>query len=301
MLWNFFAKDIINYSSVCITKIKDEHHGQHIDCEICLIKDIKEEKRKNLNKNIESLEKLSLLLEASIKNLKVIFEKIKESKEELKTKIQKIFTKKRNELNEREDELLLEVDKKYDKLFFEEEFIKKNEKLPNKIKISLEKAKIKDSDWNDENKLNLLINDCINIENNIEDINTINKKIESYNISTTIKMEFIPKENDEINNFIKSIKTFGKFFYYNDIFKDSLIIKNNNLYKYNLIEWINPQKKMLTSLLYRKSSNGDSYETFHKLCNNKGVTLTLTEAKEGFIVGGYTPLIWENSGGWLEK
>jgi len=301
MLWNFFAKHIINYASACITKIKDEHHGQHIDCEICLIKDIKEEKRKNLNKNIESLEKLSLLLEASIKNLKVIFEKIKESKEELKTKIQKIFTKKRNELNEREDELLLEVDKKYDKLFFEEEFIKKNEKLPNKIKISLEKAKIKDSDWNDENKLNLLINDCINIENNIEDINTINKKIESYNISTTIKMEFIPKENDEINNFIKSIKTFGKFFYYNDIFKDSLIIKNNNLYKYNLIEWINPQKKMLTSLLYRKSSNGDSYETFHKLCNNKGVTLTLTEAKEGFIVGGYTPLIWENSGGWLEK
>ena len=258
MLWNFFAKHIINYASACITKIKDEHHGQHIDCEICLIKDIKEEKRKNLNKNIESLEKLSLLLEESIKNLKVIFEKIKESKEELKTKIQKIFTKKRNELNEREDELLLEVDKKYDKLFFEEEFIKKNEKLPNKIKISLEKAKIKDSDWNDENKLNLLINDCINIENNIEDINTINKKIESYNISTTIKMKFIPKESDEINNFIKSIKTFGKFFDYNDIFKDSLIIKNNNLYKYNLIEWINPQKKMLTSLLYRKSSNGDS-------------------------------------------
>jgi len=61
----------------------------------------------------------------------------------------------------------LEVDKKYDNMFFEEKFIKQNEKLPNKIKLSLEKSNIEESDWDDKKKLNALINNCINIENNI--------------------------------------------------------------------------------------------------------------------------------------
>ena len=104
------------------------------------------------------MEKLSTLLEESINNLKNIFEKIKENKEEMKLKIQKIFTQLRNILNEREDQLLLEVDKKYDNMFFEEEFIKQNEKLPNKIKLSLEKSNIEERDWEDKKKLNALIN-----------------------------------------------------------------------------------------------------------------------------------------------
>ena len=52
-------------------------------------------------------------------------------------------------------------------MFFEEKFIKQNEKLPNKIKLSLEKSNIEESDWDDKKKLNALINNCINIENNI--------------------------------------------------------------------------------------------------------------------------------------
>ena len=50
--------------------------------------------------------------------------------------VQKIFTKLRNCLNDREDELLLEIDKKYNKLFLNEEIIKEIDKFPNKIKIS---------------------------------------------------------------------------------------------------------------------------------------------------------------------
>ncbi len=142
----------------CITTIKDQDFGQHRDCNICLIKEIKDEKKNNFKKNKLSLEKLSTLLEESINNLKNIFEKIKENKEEMKLKIQKIFTQLRNILNEREDQLLLEVDKKYDNMFFEEEFIKQNEKLPNKIKLSLEKSNIEERDWEDKKKLNALIN-----------------------------------------------------------------------------------------------------------------------------------------------
>ena len=45
--------------SSCITKIKDEYHGKHTDCEVCLIKNIKEEKRNKLKDNIKYLEDLS--------------------------------------------------------------------------------------------------------------------------------------------------------------------------------------------------------------------------------------------------
>ena len=45
--------------------------------------------------------------------------------------------------NDREDNLIKEVDMKFDKFFFNEEFIKEKEKLPNKIKLYLEKYREK--------------------------------------------------------------------------------------------------------------------------------------------------------------
>ena len=112
--------------SICITKFKDKYHGQHSDCEVCLIKNIKEEKRNKLKENIKYLEDLSVSLEDSIKKLKNIFEKINSSKEEIKLNIQKVFTQIRNTLNNKEDELLLEVDEKFNTLFFNKEFINKS-------------------------------------------------------------------------------------------------------------------------------------------------------------------------------
>ena len=53
-----------------------------------------------------------------------MFDNIKVKKENLKIEIQKLFTKLRNALNDREDELLIEVDKKFEDLFFKEELIK---------------------------------------------------------------------------------------------------------------------------------------------------------------------------------
>ena len=51
-------------------------------------------------------------------------------------------------------------------------------------------------------------------------------------------------------------------------------------------------------LLLKKSRNGDSVDTFHNLCNNKGPTLIFIESIEGFIFGGYTPLDWDNNSNW---
>ena len=224
-------------------------------------------------------------------------DKILESKEELKLNIQKIFTKIRNELNEREDELLLEVDQKYNNLFFEEDFIKQNAKLPNKIKISLEKTKISDKEWDDEGNLTFLINNCINIENTIKDINIINEKIENYNNPMNSKITFLPEDKNEINNFINIIKSFGRIINCDTFLEDSKIIKNKYSYCYNIKNWIN-SNILKSTLLYRKSENDDSYDTFHKLCDNKGATLTLIKANEGFIIGGFTPLNWDNTSFW---
>ena len=73
-------------------------------------------------------------------------------------KIQSIFTKLRNALNEKEDKLLLDIDEYYNNIYFKEDLIKISEKLPNKIKKSIEKGKIIDKEWN-ENNLSSLIND----------------------------------------------------------------------------------------------------------------------------------------------
>ena len=79
-----------------------------------------------------------------------IFKEINEGKEKIKSEIQNIFTKLRNAINAREDEILLKVDNIYINKFFDESLIKESEKLPNKIKISLENCKKLKNNWNNE-------------------------------------------------------------------------------------------------------------------------------------------------------
>ena len=180
-------------------KIKKEGKGQHSYCDVCLIEDIKKEKKNKLNENIQNLERLSNNIDDLINQLKILFEKINKDKEELKLKIQ---NKIRNSINEREDELLLEVDKIYNDVYFDDKcfddnIIKDSEKLPNKIKLSLEIGKKIDEKWNENNKLNLLINDCINIEKNISEINKINEKSIKYKNLEEIKIKFILKKREK--------------------------------------------------------------------------------------------------------
>ena len=125
----------------CLCKFKVNGYGQHSECVTCYINDIKDEKKNKLKENIKQFEDLSNKFEKSINELKLLFEKIDKEKEELKLKIQKIFTKIRNSLNDKEDKLLLEIDEKFNEIFIKEDIIRESEKLPIKIKISLEKGK----------------------------------------------------------------------------------------------------------------------------------------------------------------
>ena len=149
-------------------------------------------------------------------NLMEIFEKINKNKEEIKLKIQKIFTKIRNILNNREDELLLEIEKIYQNLIFNENIVKESENLSKNINIALRKGKAIFNEWNNndkkDNNLKSTINDCIILENNIKKINEIKISIQQAKINCNNKIEFIPKEENEINNnkIIEIINNFGK-------------------------------------------------------------------------------------------
>ena len=194
----------------CLCKIKIKGYGQHSDCDYCYINDIKDEKKKNLKENINVLEDLSNKFEKSINELKILFAKIDKDKEELKLKIQKIFTNIRNSLNEKEDKLLQEVDEKFNGIFMNEDMIRESEKLPNKIKKSLEKGKLIDKEWNDNN-LDSLINDCIDIENNIKKIKEMDEIINKNHLYKNIKIDYSCDDN-KINKFLDKIKAFGEIF-----------------------------------------------------------------------------------------
>ena len=210
--------------AACIAKINNKGDGQHKDCDVCNIESIKDEKKNKLKENIKNLEDLENKFNENIKELKDIFQTIEKDKEDLKLKVQNIFTKIRKILNDREDKLLEEINNLYNTKYFNEDIIKKGEKLPKQIKSSIEKGKLIDKEW-DNNNLFSYINDCINIENNIKNINIIKENINKYKTNNKIKIEFSPKEYS-LNNFLETLNSFGKI--YLNIFKFKECPKNIN-------------------------------------------------------------------------
>jgi len=214
----------------CIIKIKRNGKGQHSNCQVYNIEDIINEKKNKLKENISFLEKN--LKEQDNNSLVEVVEKINKNKEEVKLIIQKIFTKIRNTLNNREDELLLEIEKIYQNLTYNENIVKESENLSKTINISLQKGKTMLDQWNNNDKnINLknIINDCIILENNIKKINEIKINIEKVKSNCNINIEFIPKDEKEIKNFIEKFNNFGKIqFIYNNMEKGPNNIEDND-------------------------------------------------------------------------
>ena len=216
--------------AACLCKINKGGDGQHKDCDVYLLLDIKDEKKNKLIENIKFLEDLENKFNESMKELKELFQKTEKDKENLKLEVQKIFTKIRNAINDREDKLLLDIDNLFNKKYINNELINKGEKLPKKIKSSLEKGKIINKEWNNNN-LNSNIYDCINIENNIKIINEINENIYKCKNNVKINIRFLPK-GESLNNFLETIKSFGNIYYYKYSFRECPNnIKENRKYE----------------------------------------------------------------------
>ena len=230
---NFFCKSHNKLCCLaCICRIKSQGFGQHSDCDVCLIDDIKNDKKDKLNENIKNLEEISNTIDNSINELKKILEKINNDKEELKLQLSKKFTQIRNTINEREDKLLTLIDKQFEDLFFKEseDVIKKSDKLPNIIKNSLIKGKKLNEEWdNNDDKFNSKINDCIKIENSIQTINELNENINKYR-SENSEIKFVTKKEDDFYEIIKKINEFGDIIKESKEFAFKFKFKNGNNY-----------------------------------------------------------------------
>ena len=276
--------------SSCLCKIKKKNKGQHHDCDVCVIEDIKDEKKNKLSDNFKYLENLAKNVEKSINDVKNIFEKIEENKEKIKADIQNIFTKIRNVINETEDKIINDIDKQFDDFYFKEDLVKECEKLPNKIKISLDNGKKTIKEWNDneKNKLSFLINDCLIIENNIKDINKLEEIRKKSNLNVYSNFTFSIKE-DDINTLIDSIKKLSLIEHY--VSFPSEILKDKNEDKKLILSWL-PQKPNKITLLLNSKIDGDSCETLIQKCKGKKPTLVVIQTTKDIIFGGYATQEW---------
>ena len=196
--------------SSCITKIKRKGKGQHTDCDICLIEDIKDTKKDLLNKNYSILKELSKNISGSIKELKYILETLNNNKYELKLKIKTTFNEIKKLINEKENELIKEVDETYEKIYISNNKIKQIYSTPNEIKQSLEKSNLNEYYWENDNKLMSLINESLNIENIIFNINKNNEIMQKIKNDFNPIKNFYKTEDNYINNLHKNFISFGK-------------------------------------------------------------------------------------------
>ena len=205
--------------------------------------------------------------------LKNVVNIINKNKEETEIKIQRIFTKIRDALNQKEDEAISEIEKRYIKTNILQD-IKNNEIVLNKINLSLNQ---------NTNENALLINECKNIENK-------NNNINNYDLLNDIKL---PEEKiiDEIIEKISSLFNINKYIFNSSIIKDDL--KKQNI----LNNWLKDKlniNNIKYELIFKMSENGTKFDDFHKHCDNKGPTMTLIETKNN-IFGGFTPLNWNQN------
>ena len=139
--------------------------------------------------------------------------------------------------------------------------IKQSDVLSNKVKISL--GKNIDMEWDNEDKLNYLINNCINIENNIKEINNIDNDIKKCNDLNKIIISFIPDEENKINEFIGIINSFGKIIEYSNFLNESSILSSKSNYSFIIKEIEERYNKIYSyKLIYKATRDGDSIKNF---------------------------------------
>ena len=149
-----------------------------------------------------------------------------------------------------------------------------------------------------------MINDCLNVENNIKIIDLTNKNLEKCKNHSKINIKLLPDKDEEINLFIKTIKSFGNIKNINNnlnkYFESSSIIKDDYDKQEKIIEWIKEKtnkNEIKFELKFKMSINGYSNKDFYKYCENIGPSLTLIKTTKNKIFGGFTPLNLKKNAG----
>ena len=154
-----------------------------------------------------------------------------------------------------------------------------------KLVFNINMEKIKEFDIVLEKKeqtKNELINNLINENkelkikvNNLEQrINSLEERFNAFEKKSQTEKK---TENNEDNK--------------NEIWKSDIIDDED---KKTLNNWINLNNNKTIKLLYKASRDGDSYQDFYRLCEDKGPTITIALTTKGYKFGGFTSLSWKN-------
>lgn len=147
----------------------------------------------------------------------------------------------------------------------------------------------------------------INFKVDLKDKNDLDEKVGKDKKDQISELKKVIKEQKKEIGDLK-----GKVDQLENLVKDLLVFKNDISGKITckihskiadsfshiifLKNWINEiensNKIIRTKILYKLTKDGDSVDTFHKLCDNISPTLTLVKTSEGRRFGGYTTCIW---------
>ena len=136
--------------------------------------------------------------------------------------------------------------------------------------------------------------------NNKTQQNIINKQQEIIN-KLQINVNELTDNVNKLTERVKMLETKEKEDKEIPYLNDSKIIPNDFEKAKAIKNWIDPFRNIKFELLFRKSRDGSSATTFHKLCDNKGPTLTLVETNKGYKFGGYTPFSFQSKVGYSPK
>ena len=145
---------------------------------------------------------------------------------------------------------------------------------------------LKQEAMNDKQIVNILIDKVAILE-------IKNKNLESEVKYLKTENEKMMNNLNEINEYIKDQKEKERI--KNLIFNDSLILGKDETKMVQ--EWIKPNSKLKTKLLYRVSREGEGF--FDKLCTNKGPIVIFAKLNNGFRFGTYSKS-WNIISGWVQ-
>ena len=118
-----------------------------------------------------------------------------------------------------------------------------------------------------------------------------------YQVKTILQSKNYQVISGDINGSIKlwTPQILGNYVVNNKLFEGSLIINDDE--KETVSNWIEINRAIKTTLLYRLTRDGDSYQAFHSRCDNKGMTIVfIKNYSNGYRFGGYTSVPWKGDG-----
>ena len=239
-------------------------------------------------KNIEKEEKNMIKILSYIS-------KINKNKKEFNSLFQELMNNIKPSFNEKENEI------KFEEYYFN------GAPIPSNIEY-------KDNTYIGFNNIELSwkINDLKNLDKNkIKSKVEIKKENENFKqIYEGDKYEFIIKNLN--NNTKYEIRICSLYKDVSGLWSESLILTTKNAIDSNILSNSDKKNEFLEKiyewsgcksleLLYRGTRDGMYSKNFHEKCDDKGPTITLFKNDKGNIFGGYLPVSWKNTGGYLNE